>query len=226
MKYILVQNKTTVLLGPFLWNKYRMFQTELTDLFNNGEMSTQFQVPVIEVGYIDCGNGFEIFPIVDSSGLDGFNDYHHEMSGPYYNYVNNEAIETWTILPLNLDKSKEKLKELAATIRHQKEIAGTTVKINGQTVSVFTDRVNRHQYNLLLSSMGSIPINFKFKEGFISITALDVQSIISTVNDYVQAQFDLEKDIWDQIDNSTTAEELQAINILPVTQPNIILKIK
>ena len=78
MKYILVQNQTTVLLGPMYW-KPRMLQSELDDI----EIS--YIVPPAEQGYILVNSDplIEIFPITETITPE-FNSLIEHLSGPRY----------------------------------------------------------------------------------------------------------------------------------------------
>jgi hypothetical protein len=62
MNYLLVQNKQMVILGPITWRQ-RFIQTEINDLIDDGELTIDYTVPATEQGYINIGDGFEIFPV-------------------------------------------------------------------------------------------------------------------------------------------------------------------
>jgi hypothetical protein len=51
-----------VILGPITWRQ-RFIQTEINDLIDDGELTIDYTVPATEQGYINIGDGFEIFPV-------------------------------------------------------------------------------------------------------------------------------------------------------------------
>jgi hypothetical protein len=55
--------------------------------------------------------------------------------------------------------------------------------------------------------------NWKFPEGWLTLTKDDLASVVTAADAYVQGVFDWEKTINDEIDAAETAEELHAIEI-------------
>ena len=218
MAYLLVQNKQIVILGPMSW-KPRFIQSEIDLLVEDGEIAERYIIPPVEQGYIDLGSGFEIFPIVGSSGLENFDPLYEQPVGPFYTYADNQATETYSTQPLEIDNVKNNLKSIAAAERYRREISSVTVTVAGTPVIIFTDRDNRPQYTNLLATIGTNTVNWKFVEGFLPVALADAQNIVNAINSYVQAQFDWEKSIDDAIDAATTVDQLKAISILKPVQP-------
>ena len=211
MKYILVQNKQTVLLGPIEWRP-RFIQSELNDLVDAGEKVTAYTISPTETGYVDCGDGFEIFPIASSEGSQ-HDPIYQQLAGPFYMYDNNLASEVYTVFDRDISHIKESLKVVAKAERQRKQNLGTTINIGGTVVTLATSADELANFVSLLASIGEGSVNWKFKEGFITLTKADVQSIVDTIRAYIQTQFDWEKTIGETIDAATELTSLKSITI-------------
>jgi len=213
MKYLLVQNKTTVLLGPIEWRP-RFIQSELNDLFDNGEKANAFTISPTETGYIDCNDGFEIFPIASSEGSQ-HDPIYEQLAGPFYTYDNNVASEVYNVLDRDISHVKESLKVVVKAERQRKQLLGTTLNIGGTDVTLATDADELANFVSVLSSIGDTSVNWKFKEGFITLTKANVQSIVDAIRSHIQTQFDWEKTIGETI---KTATELTSLKSLTITE--------
>lgn len=211
MKYLLVQNKKTVLLGPMEWRP-RFIQSELNDLFDAGEKANKFTISLTETGYVDCGDGFEIFPIAASEGSQHDPIYEH-LEGPFYTYDNNVASEVYNVLDKDVYYVKESLKQLTKAERQRKQLLGTTLNIGGTVVTIATDADELANFVSLLSSIGEDSVNWKFKEGFVTLTKVDVQNIVDTIRSHIQTQFDWEKEIHETINAATELTSLKSLNL-------------
>jgi hypothetical protein len=218
MDYIIVENKTVVLLGPISW-KQRFIQSE----FNSLEIP--YIVPPAEQGYINVdqviGNGsatgIEIFPITTVIKPD-IDPNHQQYAGPFYTYFNNAATMAYEVLDNNIDSIKGKLKDRAAEQRWIKQNSGTIVTINSVDIPISTDIASLHFWNSIASNIGTGSINYKTSSGFISLGLSDVTTIMQAIHDFIQQQFNWEQDIWNQIDAATNSGELKSIQIMPVSQ--------
>lgn len=221
MQYVIVENRSIVLLGPITW-KPRLIQSEFDDL------EIPFKVPPVEQGYInvdqsigeDSSTGIEIFPIVEASAPP-IDPIYQQYAGPFYTYSETEATLTYEVLDLPLHQVQNNLISIAADVRYKKEIAGATLVINGSKVSLTTDRSLKRQYTDLLNSIGDSTVNWKFAEGFIQITRDIAQQMVSAVASHVQAQFDWELNILTQIKSATDVEQLKMLEILPPIEESI-----
>lgn len=206
MKYVIVENKQTILLGPMDW-RVRMFQSELDDLEIDFQLSpsepTQYQKITDEV---------EIYPVV-AINVPNFDPIYEHLAGPFWSFDNNEAVGTYTVHTTDLLLIQNNLKNILASERYRRQNLGTTVDIGGQTISVGTDIDSLNKYVSLLNTVGSETINYKSNVGFISLGQSDLQSIVDTINSYIQTQFNWELETSQMIDNSGSVEELKAITI-------------
>ena len=215
MNYLLVQNRQTVLLGPITWRQ-RFIQTEINDLVDAGELSTVYSIPASEQGYIDIGEGFEIFPA--ELITPDYDPNYQSLAGPFWTYENNFATGTYTVHSADIEIVKANLKQAGAAERYRRQNLGTTVTMAGVNFSVGTDVNTINQYVSLAAATGDNTINYKAPTGFISVTGTDIQSVADQINTYIQAQFNWELDVITQIDAANSIEELQAIAIIePIT---------
>jgi hypothetical protein len=165
-----------------------------------------------ESGYIQINENLEIIPVTNYVDPE-YNDRFQQLAGPYYTYNGNEASMYYDVIPSQLHDIKGRLKTIAANTRYKKEIRGTTVNVSGTDVFISTAREDRMQFNDLLNTIGNNTISWKFSPGFININKANVEDIIQSRTSYIQAQFDWEDSIIQQIDNCTTVEELELIQV-------------
>jgi hypothetical protein len=204
--YILTENKQ-VLLGPMNW-KPRQIQSELNDL------EVAFTVPPVEQGYIKINDIYEIFPITEIS-VPEHNSTYEQLAGPFYTFTGNTASAAYTKQDVPIEFVKNTLKNLAAAERYKKEIAGVKVTIQGIAVTVDTERSGRNvfvQQYMLMGANDTTP--WKFPEAWITLTKTDLGEAVAAGVNHIQAQFNWERDISNQITSATTFAELAAITIV------------
>lgn len=205
MQYVLVENKSTVILGPIFW-KQRFIQSELDD------MEVTFTVSPTEPNeYVKINDTLEIFPVVDVV-TPSYDSQYEQPSGPFWTFENNQAVATYGVAPKNIDAIKNELKAKAARLRYGKESSGIKLTIQNTEVSTATDRDSRNIYTQKLVVMGDTDtVLWKFKEAWLTLTKAELTELVSSVNNHVQAQYDWEANIVGQVDAATTVEELKAI---------------
>ena len=221
MQYIIVENRQTLLLGPIPW-KPRFIQAEFDDLEIN------YQVPPVEPGYVNLRKlnfncDIEIFPI-KSVEIPEHDKIFQQLAGPFFIYnEDNTATCYYSAVESTVPLIVGALKDLTSNVRYQNEIAGTTISIQGTEIRLPTDRESKGKfYSLNVANIDTI--NWKFTEGFISLTRQDIQDIVNSITKYVQIQFDWEKQILDKIDAAATIEDLKTIaqeimNAIPTDTP-------
>jgi hypothetical protein len=210
MNYLLVQNRSTVILGPMPW-KQRFIQSEITQLIEDGELSVNFTVPASEQGYINIGDGFELFPCtVNTPDI----DYNYQyLIGPTWSYTDNTVTGSYTVGNTDISIVKSNLKNIVATQRYAKQNSNTTVTVANTTFNVNTDTDTLNQFVSLANATGTNTINYKSPVGFISVTGTDIQSIVNQINTYIQEQFTWEMTVGQTIDAASDVTTLQSIKI-------------
>lgn len=230
MQFIISQNKQTVILGPVDW-KSRFIQSEFDELYENGDISFQYKVPPVEQGYLNVGEGYEIFPITDIISPDIDTNFEQPI-GPFYTYSqptdeSGNTINTWvsTATYEKTDRSiseiKSTVKSVAASLRYTKENAGTKVNVQNTMVTVDTSREGRAIFVQAYTTMSDTDvIGWKFPEGWLNLSKGDLGICVNSGVAYVQSQFAWEQNIDDQVDNAVTIDELKTIynSIFPVVE--------
>lgn len=207
MQYVLVKDRQFILLGPIEW-RARFIQSELDDLGIN------FTVPqTAPVDYLQVTSGIEIFRVAIKTP--NHDPLYEQLEGPYWNFDSNFADGWYYPIAKDLTTVKGDLKKIAAAERYKKEVAGTKITINGVEVSLDTSREGRAIFNQHITSMtSSSSIEWKFPEGWVTLTKANITAIISAVSDHIQQQFVWEKSVGQLIDAASTKEDLSAITII------------
>lgn len=208
--YVLI-HKNRVCAGPRDWSK-AMFDHTLSEL--------KIDFKGVPTNAPNDGSSFVIDEDTKISGCQlvrlSFNPKLEYLDGPFWDFSdNNVAVGTYQPVAKPIDLIKLDLKDLASSERYRKETAGVKVLINGSEISVSTERSIRNEFNSKLTSMGDLDtVNWKFNSGWLSLTKADVALIVNTINQHVQSTFDWEFTINQQIDQASTPEELEAIEIV------------
>jgi hypothetical protein len=200
-----------VVLGPMRWNKYRFenFLVEEHEIVATlpSTNDTETMVTVNEV----CA----IYPIQKSPDP-VYNPVIEMLHGPFWDFSNNVATSSYQVQSFEIDAVKNTLKAKTSAERYRKEIAGTTLTIQNTTVTLTTDRDNRNNINnTYLITADNSTIQFKFLEGYLTLSKSELETIVNTIHNYVQTQFIWESNKVNEIDNCTTLEQLAAIVIEP-----------
>ena len=207
MKYILVENKQSVLLGPVFW-RHRFIQSELDDL------EIEFTVPPTEPNsYLNINDNLEIYP-VDDPAIPAHDPKYETLAGPFWTFSNNTASGVYTAVQKSIQNIKSEMKQLAADERYKKEVAGAKVTVQGVQITADTSRDGRHLFLQKYSLMGDADtVDWKFPETWVTITKAELGAVIMAGANHIQAQYDWEKTVSDQIDAASTVAELKTIVI-------------
>ena len=199
-----------VLLGPVNWNSKffsSVIQSDL-DLDYRPEIkdSDKYKVP------------FDILPNVRIREVTviqpEYNPKTQFLNGPYWTYTENDATASYNVEYKNLDLVKSELKQEIAGIRYDKEISGTKITLNNKEISLTTNRSDRDLYVQKYIVMGdSDTVDWKFPEGWMTLTKSEMSDIVNAVNNHVQDAFLWELTKSTEIDNAITHEE--ALEIMP-----------
>jgi hypothetical protein len=136
--------------------------------------------------------------------------------GPLWDVTGDVSIATYNVVDTPIESARANFKTLAADERWKKEETGTSINIQNTDVSLDTSREGRNIFVQKYSMMGEADVvNWKFPEGWLTLTKAELGLIVATGAAYIQSCFDWEKTISDQIDAATTKQELLAIEILP-----------
>lgn len=212
-QYILVENRQIIHLGPMPYRP-RMFKDDL--LYS---LEVDYPLPQNDdPGYLKINDNIEIIPItVDSTPPYDIN--YHYLSGPFYNYSDEEVEMYYTVGDLDLNSVKINIKKTTAPIRYQREISGTTINFNGIDYYLDTTREARQNYLQKYISMNDgESVNWKFSQGFVNLSKEMLLQIITAIENHVQSHYDWELNKHSEIDACTTIEEIKMVEIVPPIQ--------
>lgn len=139
--------------------------------------------------------------------------------GPLWDATGDKAIANYEVQDTPVEFARTNFKEQAAAERYLKETSGTTINIQGTDVTVDTARGSRDIFVQKYLLMGNNDtVNWKFPEGWLTLSKQELGSCVATGAAHVQSSFDWEANIVSQIDTAQTKEELLAIEIVKPTE--------
>ena len=207
MLYVLIDGQYVVN-GPREWNA-RSFQNTLSDDY--------------EINYVLPQQKTDLDPIVINDTLrilpasltyPEYNPKIEYCDGPYWTYDNDFAAGTFKVKEQPIDFVKSDLKNIVSSNRYDKEIAGTTTTVQTLEVFIDTSRTNRNTYVNAYNLMADTDtINWKFIEGWLVLTKEEMKSVVDVGANYVNTQFEWESSKVQEIDNCTTLEELNNVDL-------------
>lgn len=212
--YVLV-HKERVLVGPRDWNR-PMFEGALNKLKIQALLPRRDpqELPI----EIDADTYITNAAIVIPPHNEKIETYH----GPYWNFENKDlAIGTYEIKEKQLGSIRELLRNDAAAERYRREVAGTNTEIQGTTVTLDTSRDGRNIFLQKYTLMGDADtVNWKFPEGWLTLTKSELGSIVVAGATHIQSAFDWEKAKFEEIEAAGTAALLDAIIIVEQEEPS------
>lgn len=135
--------------------------------------------------------------------------------GPLWDLTENTIVANYEVQDLDIVSARNNFKQIAAFERYKKENSGAKTTIQGVEVSLDTSRDGRNIFLQKYSLMGDADIvNWKFPEGWLTLTKEELGLVVMAGAQHIQAAFDWEKGIDDQIEAAQNAEELHAIVIV------------
>lgn len=207
MMYAVV-HKNRVILGPLAWAQ--KYYTDVLKIRHRVQANIPGQPPE-ELPYrVDADT--TIHQVVENRpDVDVMVQYHY---GPLWDLTNDVIVANYEIHDLQIELARNNFKALAAHERYKKEVSGVKVTVQGIEVTCDTSRDGRNIFLQKYSLMGENDTsNWKFPQGWFTLTKSDLGQIVLAGATHIQAAFDWEKDVNDQIDAAQTAEELKAIEI-------------
>lgn len=203
----LLVHKNRVIVGPMSWH-YGMFshgleRIESTAFIPRSEPQTLPLILDENTKIVKCR---EIIP--------SYNKKIQYIHGPFWNFDEPIAIGTYEIKDTPIELVKNTLIEELAAERYKKEIAGCKVNIQSTEVTVDTNRGSRDIFIQKYLLMGdNDTVQWKFPEGWLTLSKTDLGAIVSAGVTHVQTAFNWEKTKLDLINNSTSSLELDSISL-------------
>jgi hypothetical protein len=129
--------------------------------------------------------------------------------GPAWTTNEDSASALYEAVDTPIEQARSNFRNQAADERYKKEIAGTQTTIQDFEVSLDTSRDGRNIFLQKFSLMGdSDNVNWKFPEGWLTLTKADLGLIVASGAAYIQTCFDWEKEQVAIVDACETLTEL------------------
>lgn len=158
-----------------------------------------------------------------------YNPKIEELAGPNWEIYDPEtntrpefdkfvAIATYTVKPLLLEIAQANLKQQLSSERKLREIKSVKLTIQGQEVTVSTDRESRAVFATKLLSIGDETVRWKFPELWMELSKADLEFILGEMDKVVQAAFDWEFSKLEEIESAQNHEQIDAIIMREVVE--------
>ena len=122
--------------------------------------------------------------------------------------IKSEDIKKYSSSKETLELNKNYLKSLVSKIRKEKQ----SEHIRYDNALFKTDLKTRQSLLLLINSDLENDINFKCLNGYFSFDQYQLEDILDKINSHIQKYFDIEKNIFDQIDRCDSIKDFANIN--------------
>lgn len=207
MYAILHKNKLSA--GPKNWNR-AFFSFRLNDL---GIKTTLPNVAPKTMPFEIDADTKIVSVTVKKDDINPMTQY---LTGPLWQINDDEtATAFYAATDTPLEAAKNNFRNQAAEERYKKEVAGTKTTVQDIEVTIDTTRDGRNIFIQKLITMDdNETVNWKFPETWLLLTKTDLAAVVQAGAQYIQACFDWEKNINDQIDQANTADQLLEIEIV------------
>jgi hypothetical protein len=136
------------------------------------------------------------------------------FDGPFWTFTPEIGTATYTKRDKPLDLIKKELKEVLATTRYNKEIAGVKTTIQGLEVTVDTARGSRDVFVQQFLLMGDTDtVQWKFPEGWLTLNKSELGQAVSAGVIHVQGAFVWEAQKISEIDSADSITSLSLLEL-------------
>ena len=122
--------------------------------------------------------------------------------------IKSNDIKKYSSSKETLELNKNHFKNLITKIRKEKQ----SEHIEYNQAVIKTDLKTRYSLLILINSDIENNINFKCLNGYFSFDRVQLKDILNKINNHIQKYFDIEKDIFDKIDNCENVQDFMNVN--------------
>ena len=208
MLYAIV-HKNRVIVGPLAWAQ--KYYTDVLKIRHRITANIPGEPPEILPYVVDADTS--IHSVVDNTpSYDAMTQY---LYGPTWDLSADIIAANYEVREQEIADARNNFRAVAAFERYKKEVSGAKATVQSLEVSIDTSRDGRNIFvqKYTLMSDGDI-VNWKFPEGWLTLTKADLGSVVQAGVLHIQGAFDWEKSIDDQINAAQNAQELHAIPIV------------
>jgi len=203
--YVLEHNNQ-VINGPRQWN-YRSFESTLEE---DLEIIQKLPLKKEDNSTIEIDSNTHIYRA--ELREPEYNPTFEYLHGPFWDFLSGIAIGTYTVESYDVETIKGKLKSIITANRYIKEISGVKTTIQSTEVTIDTSRDGRNIFVQKYILMGDTDtVQWKFPEGWLTLTKSELGLVVATGAGYIQSQFDWEANKIAEIDACTTVDELKLV---------------
>ena len=202
-----------VIIGPRPDWHQKLFQHAVDEEFENGDIPHAVTIPgAAPTSNTTLNNSVIVYHVTDIGITGDYNPKIQKLDGPYFTFTD---IATSNLIAVNKDivQVRHELKEIAANTRWIREIKGTTITLQGSTVSLDTNRGSRDIF-LQAYQLGSNGAVWKFPSCWLTLSNAELGLIVEAVMGHVQTCFVWESTIDAEIDAATTLTALDKIVVV------------
>lgn len=205
--YAITENDN-IILGPVNWN-HRFFNSVIEDdtgvvvnITPDTKNNLPFEFENIKIRPVQIINEELRNPKIQ------------KLNGPFWTFYPDRAEAKWIVIDKPIELVKYELSNSITNERYNKETAGFKTTIQGQEVFIDTSRGNRDIFfQKLLMMEDTDTVNWKFPETWLTLTKSDLGTIVQLGANHIQSCFDWEVQKLTEINNCTTLEELDQIDL-------------
>lgn len=204
--FVVTDENNNILIGPINWSPAMISHVIES---RTGEEVTIFpsdyqRVPFSPVEGIKIRNAIVVDP--------GHDEMFSDLRGPSWSFTEDTGTATYAAVDKDIRFAKTHLKDFIASLRWTKEHSFFDVTIKDDKFTLSTDRDKRSVYFQKFMVMDDDEVaSFKIDNKWYNFTKADLKTIIKAIDGKVQECFDWESSIGEEIDNSTTKEQLISI---------------
>ena len=206
--FVIVFNGT-VIYGPVLWNKV-LFETVILE-----DARLTVVLPARNTEPYTHSQNLKILP-VESGISQSYNPIVQIAHGPIWTFYEDKAVSSYEAVYKPIEAIRTEFIKMASAARYKKQILGVTIQLNGNSYVVETKGNAVDQLTRKLNSSQEV-IVWKFNDGqWAHLTKVNIQSIITALDDYEQSCFDWEFELINEINTivSTKTEILARADLL------------
>lgn len=204
MFYVIVKNGSVVF-GPREWN-----QTLFQSVLKESNIETVLDRTNDSNLAVTISDTVKIIPVVEKH-VPQINQKVQQLAGPFWTFANDQAVQTYTAVDKPIELVKAEMKSAVAAARYAKEIEGTSVLVNGSSVSVPTSRDGKAVFYQQAVIATETPIQWKFGSEWKSVNRDNFIEICNAITAHVQSAFDWEAGKVAEIDSKVTHLDLNNI---------------
>lgn len=206
MLYAIV-HKNRVIIGPMDWSQ--KYFTSALKIRHRIDANIPGNPPENLPYEIDSDTRIHLV-IENKPSINDLIEYHY---GPIWDLSNDVITANYEIRDIDIESARNNFRQIAAAKRYTIEVSGTKISIQNKEITLDTSRDGRNifiQKFLLMNDTDTV--NWKFPEGWLTLTKSELGLIVSEGANHIQNAFNWEQKINLLIDQCQTLDELVNLN--------------